>query len=472
MTALLEADPGLPGRFKKTVLLPGVAPGDAARHFRRELRTRFGGTLPARSEATMDHLLLHYFTQRRDLRGRGYRNIEESVTLAMEVDAAAMQRLTHEAEAAAAAATAAEAGGADHPPPRALVDRLFMERLRAWSTPAGGSSSGGVGSARTYAAADVDAACKKMLKQAARDAGDASAFSASEKQKQQRDGRGGAEERGAFAFAADSSSAPPPAPLLTTQQVQQKAAPAPAPAVATAGTAAGAIPSPLLAALGAGLGASLEGLRDADAAAYLDLLEGRRPELRARGLAQLQATHAALAATGAAPPLSAPGDLEDMLDAFIAESRARLQVRERNGDLEQANADGVNLSAHSVSAQELTGAFDAATAAMRRRRAAVSAGSDEALALDVDLRRTCLTLTRDVSRVVRRRCGICGQDDAPGSGCAYGGRSPAPREEVTCVWDVVGASTRDPLQRYLPASPAPPCSEHVTHRTTHTFGQF
>ena len=63
-------------------------------------------------------------------------------------------------------------------------------------------------------------------------------------------------------------------------------------------------------------------------------------------------------------------------------------------------------------------------------------GPHEAVALDADPRRTCLARTRggDVSRVVRRRCGICGRDDAPGSsGCAYGGRSPRPLEEVTWV---------------------------------------
>ena len=86
-------------------------------------------------------------------------------------------------------------------------------------------------------------------------------------------------------------------------------------------------------------------------------------------------------------------------------------------------------SATPTSAQELIGALDAATATLSRRRAAVSAGSDEALALDDDLSRNRFTLTRgEVSRVERRRCGICGQDDAPGSGCAYSGRSPTPRE--------------------------------------------
>jgi hypothetical protein len=207
-----------------------------------------------------------------------------------------------------------------------------MERLRAWSSP-GGAGAGGAGKARMYTLADVEAACNKLLQQAARDAGDADAFAAQQTQQQrQLRGAGGS---GGVAYAADASSAPPPAPLALetrqeqTHQQRQEQQQQQGPEAA----ASGAAPSPpLLAALGAALGASLEGLRDADPCAYLDLLEGKgRPELRARGLAQLRASHDALAAAGAAPPLDSPGDLEALLDAFLAESRARLQVRRGRG---------------------------------------------------------------------------------------------------------------------------------------------
>ena len=83
--------------------------------------------------------------------------------------------------------------------------------------------------------------------------------------------------------------------------------------------------------------------------------------------------------------------------------------------------------------QETTNVFDDDMAANRKRRRLLDNASLEATALDVDLRKSCTTrvVTKIVTTTVRRKCGICGREDEPGSGCGYGGFSPAPINEVT-----------------------------------------
>ena len=327
MSALLESDPGLPGRFRKSVLLPATSPEDAALHFERVLRASFDAALPPLPRSgggggdAVRPLLLAYFKQRRQMRGRAYRNIEEAVTLAREVDAAAMRRLTAEAEAEARAGLPADAA-----PPRAVVDKLFMERVRAWAT------SGG----KTYGLCDVEAACALLLQQAGRDAVDA-AVNRTTAAGSSRGGGSAGPQPLPPAFAAGSAvDAPPPPPAQATAQEQRAEAPPPQPATAEppptqTDSDVTLTPSPaLVAALGPGLTAALAALRDSDPAAYLDLLDGRAPELRARGLAQLREHHAALVAAGAVPAAAAAppggGELEALLQSFLTESKARLQV--------------------------------------------------------------------------------------------------------------------------------------------------
>ncbi len=154
--------------------------------------------------------------------------------------------------------------------------------------------------------------------------------------------------------------------------------------------------------LGARLNESFIALGESDPSAYLDMLDGQAPAVKSQQLTTLAAANNALAPSARA----SDGDLLSMIDALLSESKSRLAAS--------------------------TDVYSDEMAAKRQQRRVLAAGSNEAVSLDVDLRQSCMIITR----TARRRCGICGNDDLSGSGCGYGGFSPQPRTEITLVgWD-------------------------------------